>query len=119
MPENPISGFINGLIQAAIAGGEEAVKAYIGVQLPFLEAPIVGLFTNAIIDDIGSHLDSQIAQVVSLVVTEIQVNGEKSTVLHAAQNFKQAQTSGDANAQVQAQAALVEAYSKLVHFDGA
>lgn len=119
MNANPIAAFINGILDAGIKGGETAVETYVGVQIPILEAPIVSLLTNEVIELIGNNLDETLADVVDMIVNEVQTNAQNSVLVSASKARIKAKASGDPAKIAAATAATVAAYGALGHFNGA
>ena len=115
---NSVANTIDGIVQSAITGGEQAAQAYITTQVPWLEWPVISIFTNAIIGALGKSIYTQTSALVANVVIDVQVNLEKSAVASAIAQMKQAQVSGDPNDNTKANAAFDSAVAGLIHFTG-
>lgn len=115
---NAAADFANNVVGLLISEGEAAAKAYITVQAPFLEAPVIGFFTNELIDLLGSAIKKNIAEITTAVVIDIQTGIETSSVNQTFKNLQSAKAKGDADAISEAQAAFIKAAASLAHSDG-
>lgn len=116
--QNPIAAFINGVVQAATVGGETAVEAFIAAEVPFLEAPVVSVFTNYFVDQVAQAVSTQIQNIVTSIVIDVQTGLETSAVYMAAQALQKAQDANDPAAIAAAIQGAVNAYAGLVNSDG-
>lgn len=115
---NTIATIIDGFVKAAITGGEDAAEAYIGVQAPFLELPVINIFTNWAISLFGNAIYSNAANLVAIAVIDVQTNLEKSAFKSAVDALTKAKQGGDANAVKSANDQFNKAASALIFWDG-
>jgi hypothetical protein len=116
--DDVLADFFDGLVNAAIQGGEDAAKTYIAAQAPFLELPVISVFTNEIISLLGSAIYSQSSNLVAIAVLDVQTNLEKSAVGNAITYLQSAQASGDKDAIASANSNFNAAVLSLMHSDG-
>ena len=116
---NSVANFVNDLIIKFIAGDEVVLQNYIAVQIPFLEAPVVRIFTNQVIGYICDSIRKNITQLATAIVVDIQVNGEQSALNLAFKNLQAAIQGGNQDAITKAQKAFMDAAANLAHSDGA
>lgn len=121
VPVNPFADFFVKLDKMLIEKGEDAVKAYLIANPPtaWLEAPVVRLFTNAILDGAAKEAETVTTEVIYTIVNDVQVNAEKSLVVQAVNQMRAAKLKGDADALSEADAKVAAAYAALGHFNGA
>lgn len=116
---NAVATFVNGLISAAMTGGEVAVEAYITALDPaILAIPIVQDLLDELVSSVGDAIYGNIAKIADAIVFDIQTNGEASTAAKAATTLANATQGGDQNAIAQATQGLINAYGSLIHSDG-
>lgn len=115
---NTTANIVDGIIKAAIAGGDDAVEAYLIIQFPFLGWPIISLIFKAIVSGIGSSIQTNITGIANVLVIDIQTQGEQSSVVQAANQLSKAQAGSDPVATQAATDALITAYGNLFHNDG-
>lgn len=118
MPLNPISQAIDKVINLLMDQGVDAAKAWITINAPLFEAPIVDIFTNEVLEALENSLENVSAKLVAAVTNDIETNLENSIAKSATQALNKAQQSGDANAIAQATKNAAAAASALGHFDG-
>jgi len=118
LPVNPISQAIDNILNILIQSGEAAAKTYITAQVPILEAPVVDVFTNSILDALTQAIENQTAKIVATVVNDLQTQMQNSTVLSSANALSAAQAQGDKGAIQAATTNLVNAYRNLGAFNG-
>lgn len=116
---NPIAAVINKVVAVIFSGGAKVAEGDLAVEVPILEAPVIGTIVNQAIEAFADDLDGIAANMVSVIVTDIQTNGEQSAVVKAKTALDSATKSGDANAIKTAQSAVVSAWASLGNFDGA
>jgi hypothetical protein len=112
------ANFVNGLVGAFISGDVTVVEAYIGAQVPVLEAPVVSLFTNEIITLIANAIKKNVSEIATAIVIDIQTNGEESAVNETFKNYQAAKLTGNQDEITAAQQAFINAAASLAHSDG-
>lgn len=116
--KNELADFFDQVIQAGMSGGEKGVEAYLAVQAPVLEGPILGVITNAIIEAVGAAVAKNMEKMASALVIDFETYGETSKAYQAIQGLKDAKAKGDENAIKKASADYDDAMAKLIHWDG-
>lgn len=109
---------LNGVVNAAVTGGDDAVEAYLTAQFPILANPILQDLMDALISWLGSFLSADLQNLVTALVIDVQTNGEKSAVYQAAQQVLAAQKAGDNDAISSSTQSLINAWGDLIHSDG-
>lgn len=107
---NPISSFINGVINAIVSGGEKALEAYITAQAPIFTNPIFHDLLDDVVETVGSDISVAPKTLVDFLVTDFQSNHENS-VLIAAMKKLQSNPGSDQDA--------INAWGAVIHNDGA
>lgn len=115
---NQMATLLNGVVSAAVTGGDAAVEAYLTLQFPVLANPILGDLMDAFVSWAGSFLSTDLQNLVTALVIDVQTNGENSAVYQAAVQVVAAQKAGEKNAITTATQNLINSWSGLIHWDG-
>lgn len=115
---NALAAFLSGVIHAAATGGEIAAKAFVAVEAPFLNLPVVRIFTNYVIHACAMAAYQTFATIVTMIVIDVQTRGEAAAAIAAAKKLQEAQDAGDQTAIDKATQDAIDAYAKLVQGDG-
>lgn len=119
VPENPITGAIRQIISILANSGVKAAEAAISASpASILEAPVIGFFTNEILQAIADEITKYGTIMAANVVNAVQTSLENQAAIAAAAALAAAQKSGDQNAIKQAVAQADAAFGALGHFDG-
>lgn len=116
--KNALADFFDQVIGVAMTGGEKGVEAFLAVQVPFLEGPIIGVITNEIIEAVGAAVAKNFMKMATAFAIDFQINGEESEAYKATHALKDAKAKGDPNAIKKASDDFDKAMASLVHWDG-
>lgn len=116
---NPIAAFLNGLVKAAIGGGEKGLEVYATTQVPALGLPIISIIFDDAVELVGDNINETIADIIDMLVNEVQVNAQNSSLVSASRARIAAKATNDPQKIAAATAAAIAAYQRLGHFDGA
>lgn len=112
-----MTALIDGIIKAAIDGGDVAIEAFITAQLPFFANPILQYILDMGVSWIGGIVYDQLSTIAINLMIDFKTNGENSDVLKAAEVLQAAQASNNQGAIDAATKDLIAAYGNLVHVD--
>lgn len=119
MPVNPFSAVLNQIIDLIDSGGVAAAKAWLTVNAPILEAPVIGFFTNEVLEALENGLGKFEKVVVDRIVNDVQITGQKLVLVNAGSALTSARRSGDTNAIAIAKQNYIIAQASIVRDDGA
>jgi len=115
---NVMATLLNGVAKAAVTGGDAAVEAYLTAQFPVLASPILSTLLDGLVSWLGSFLSVDLQNLVTILVIDVQTNGEKSAVYQAALAVVAANKTGDPVAIQTATTNLISAWQGLIQWDG-
>ncbi len=118
-PTNTAANTVNDIIYETLSAGESAIEAVITIEQPWLANPIGRAILNFFLGIIGDAIYKQIAQLLTAMVIDIQVNGESSKAVASANSLMAVLEKGDQSAIDQASKDFDTAYEALIHWDGA
>lgn len=117
--DNKTADIINELVSAFMSGGEKAAEVYLTSLAPeILGIPVVQFLLDQLVQYLGQIISVAGQKFTTQIVIDLQINGEKSSVLTTAVALQYALASGDKNAVSLATKNLSQSYSNLFNYDG-
>lgn len=116
--DNKLADFFSGLIDLFIQGDEAAIKAYITIQAPFFEGPIVHIFTDEVVRELGSAIQEKMTQISTGIVITQQTGKEMGGVNDTYRKYLAAKLGGNPDEIKAARQAYLIAAASLSHSDG-